>query len=64
MQLSTHILAATEAASTAVMPSTAQGLIVFPAQGKKPQILFKKKLGDMCLHLHRGQTLEQPEVQI
>lgn len=46
------------------MPSTAQDLTVFPAQGKKPQILFKKKLGDMCLHLHYGQTLKQPEVQI
>lgn len=44
------------------MPSTAQELTVFPAQGKKPQILFKKKLDDMCLHY--GQTLKQPEVQI
>ena len=55
---------AAEAAGTAVMPSTAQGLIVLLAQGEKPETLFKKKPGDTCLLHYCGQTLEQPEVQI
>lgn len=55
---------AAEAAGTAVMPSAAQWLLAFPAQGEKPQTLFKKKPGDTYLHHRCGQTLEQPEVQI